>query len=131
MELIWLIITYVSTFSCFRFLFWQFIQIAKILIPNYVSNGCMFIKILVLSCGHFPVLIFWELKLMGLTGVPIVAQQKRILLGTMGLRVRSLTLLSGLRIRCCHKLQCRLQMWLGSRVAVAVVGWKLQLWFNP
>ena len=44
---------------------------------------------------------------------------KRIGLGTMRLRVRSLALLSGLRIRCCHKLWCRLQMRLGSGVAVA------------
>ena len=33
----------------------------------------------------------------------------------------------------CHKLQRSLQMWLGSRVAVAVVWllWQLQLRFNP
>ena len=30
-------------------------------------------------------------------------------------------LLSGLRIQHCHELWCRSQMWLGSRVAVAVV----------
>ena len=30
-------------------------------------------------------------------------------------------LLSGLRIQCCHELQCRSQMWLGSGIAVAVV----------
>ena len=29
-------------------------------------------------------------------------------------------LLSGLRIRRCHKLWCRLQTWLGSDIAVAV-----------
>ena len=34
--------------------------------------------------------------------------------------VRSLTSLSGLRISCCHELQCRLQMLLGSHVAAAV-----------
>ena len=38
----------------------------------------------------------------------------------MRLRVRSLPLLSGLTIRRCRELWCRLQMWLGSRVAVAV-----------
>ena len=38
----------------------------------------------------------------------------------MRLRVQSLALLSGLRIRCCCELWCRSQMWLGSRVAVAV-----------
>ena len=38
----------------------------------------------------------------------------------MRLWVRSLPLLSGLRIQCCHKLWCRSQMRLGSRVAVAL-----------
>ena len=54
-------------------------------------------------------------------GVPVVVQQKRIQLGTMRLRVRSLALLSGLRTRRCHELWCRLQMWLISCVAVALV----------
>ena len=34
--------------------------------------------------------------------------------------VRSLTLVSGLRIRLFHKLQCKSQMWLRFSVAVAV-----------
>ena len=51
-------------------------------------------------------------------GVPIVAQRKWIWLGTMRLRVPSLASLSGLRIRLCHELWCRWQMWLGSDVAV-------------
>ena len=38
----------------------------------------------------------------------------------MGLWVRSLDSLSGLRIRCCLELWCRLQTWLGSRVAMAL-----------
>ena len=38
----------------------------------------------------------------------------------MRLRVRSLALLSGLRIRCCRELWCRLQTRLGSGMAVAV-----------
>ena len=50
-----------------------------------------------------------------------VAQQKQIRLGAMRLRVRSLASLSGLRIRCCCELQFRLQTWLGSCMAVAVV----------
>ena len=54
-------------------------------------------------------------------GVPIMAQWKRIQLGTMRLRLPSLALLSGLRIRCCCELWCRLQTWLGSRVAVPLV----------
>ena len=60
-------------------------------------------------------------KLISTFGVPVVAQQKRILLGTMRLRVRSLASLSGLGIWCFHGLWCRLQAWLGSGVAVALV----------
>ena len=47
-------------------------------------------------------------------------QRKRICLGTMRLRVRSLTFLSGLRIRYCRELWCRSQMQIKSRVAMAV-----------
>ena len=53
-------------------------------------------------------------------GVPIVAQWKQIWLVTMRLRVRTLALLSGLRIRHCHELWCRSQAWLGSCIAVVV-----------
>ena len=42
-------------------------------------------------------------------------------LGTMRLRVRSLPLLSGLRIRRCREQWCRSQMRLGSCVSVALV----------
>jgi len=54
-------------------------------------------------------------------GVPIVAQwltnptRKHEVAGSI------LALLSGLRIRRCHELWCRLQMRLGSRIAVALV----------
>ena len=54
-------------------------------------------------------------------GVPIVAQQKQILVGTMRLWVQYLALLSGLRIPSYHELWCRSQMLLGSVVAVTVV----------
>ena len=54
-------------------------------------------------------------------GVPIVAQWKRIPLGTMRLQVQSLALFSGLRIRRHRKLWCRSKTWLGSFVAVAVM----------
>ena len=54
-------------------------------------------------------------------GVPVVVQGKRIQIGTMRFRVRSLALLSWLRILCCHELWCRWQRQLWSRVAVAVV----------
>ena len=53
-------------------------------------------------------------------GVPVMAQWKQIQLGTIRLWVRSLALLSGLRVQHCHELWCRLQMQLGSCVAVAV-----------
>ena len=49
-----------------------------------------------------------------------MVQQKRIRLVSMRMRVRSLASLSGLRIRRCHELSCRLQTRLGSGVAVAV-----------
>ena len=50
-----------------------------------------------------------------------MAQQKQIQLGTMKFWVRSLALLSGLRIQHCCELWCRSKTWLGSGVAVAVV----------
>ena len=49
-----------------------------------------------------------------------MVQQKRIRLGTIRLQVRSLALLSGLRIWCCHVLWCRFQMQLRSQVAIHV-----------
>ena len=52
-------------------------------------------------------------------GVCIAVHQKQIRLGTMKLQVRSLTLLSELRVWRCHELWCRLQMQLASGVAVA------------
>ena len=50
-----------------------------------------------------------------------MAIQKQIQLGTMRLQVRSLALISGLRIQHCHELWCRLQTRLGSHVAVALM----------
>ena len=52
-------------------------------------------------------------------GVPTMAQWKRIRIGMMRLRVRSLASLNGLRVQCCHELWCRSQTQLGSHVAVA------------
>ena len=52
--------------------------------------------------------------------VPLLAQWKRIPLGTMRLWVPSLALLNGSRIQCCCELWCRSQMQLRSDVAVAV-----------
>ena len=57
----------------------------------------------------------------GTVGVPIMAQWKQIRLGTMRFGVRSLTLLNGLRIQSCRELWCRLQILLGSGIAVAMV----------
>ena len=56
-------------------------------------------------------------------GVPIVAQQKRIQLGTMRLlrSLRFLASLSGLRLWHCRELWCKSQTQLGSCIAVAVV----------
>ena len=51
--------------------------------------------------------------------VPVVAQWLTSLTSNHEDAVRSLVLLSGLRIQCCCELWCRSQMWLGSRVAVA------------
>ena len=54
-------------------------------------------------------------------GVPIMAQQKQIRLGTMRLRVQSLASLIGLRIQYCCELRCSSQTWLRSGIAVALV----------
>ena len=54
-------------------------------------------------------------------GVPAVAQQKRTRLASMRMQVRSLALLSGLRIWSCHKLWRSSQTRLGSCVAMAVM----------
>ena len=54
-------------------------------------------------------------------GVPIMEQWKRLQLGPMRLRVQSLALLSGLRIKHCRELWCGLKTRLGSCIAVALV----------
>ena len=53
-------------------------------------------------------------------GVPIVAQRLINRLASMRTRVQGLPLLSGLRIRYCRDLWCRLQTLLESHVAVAM-----------
>ena len=55
------------------------------------------------------------------TRVPIVAQGKRIRLGTMMLQVQSLASFSGLRIWHSCELWCGSQRQLGASIAVAVV----------
>jgi len=54
-------------------------------------------------------------------GVSVVAQWKRIRLVSMRMQVQTLASISGLRIWHGHDPWCRLQMWLRSHVAVAVV----------
>ena len=62
----------------------------------------------------------YNLLIRNKVGVPVLVQRKQIQLGTMRLWVRSLASLSGLRIRCCCELWCRLQTQLGSSIAVAL-----------
>ena len=50
--------------------------------------------------------IYWGIFFKKSLRVPTVMQRKQIWLGTMGFRVPSLASLRGLRIRCCHELQC-------------------------
>ena len=50
-----------------------------------------------------------------------MAQGQQARLVSMRTWVRFLASLSGLRIRRCRELWCRLQTWLGSGVAVAVM----------
>ena len=54
-------------------------------------------------------------------GVPIAAQWYWTRLVSMRMQVQSLALLSGLRIQRCCELWSRLQMWLRSGIAVALV----------
>ena len=55
-----------------------------------------------------------------LEGDPVVAQRKRIRLGTMRLQGLIPGLAQWVRIRHCHELWCRSKMRLGSCIAVAV-----------
>ena len=54
-------------------------------------------------------------------GVPVLVQQWQGQLLSMRMRVWSLALLSGSKIRGCCELWCRSQTLLGSRIAMAVV----------
>ena len=53
-------------------------------------------------------------------GVPVMAQWLTTPTRNHEVAVRSLALLSGLRIWRCHELWCRLQTWLGFRVAMSL-----------
>ena len=74
--------------------------------------------IIVIRAGKYGAFSLLKMKYLG---VPIMAQWKWIRLGTMRLQVQHLASASGLRIQCCHELQCWLQTWLRSGVAVAMV----------
>ena len=52
-------------------------------------------------------------------GVPVVAQRLRNPTSIHDDAVRSMALLGGLRIQCCHELLCRSQMQFRSVIAVA------------
>ena len=84
------------------------------------KNYIHYILIMQRLCEMFLVLCWYFYDIKCSSGVPVVAQWKRIKLGTMRLQVRPLVLLSGLRIQPCHDLWCRSQTRLGYGVAVAV-----------
>ena len=50
-----------------------------------------------------------------------MVQRKQIFPGSTRMQVQSLALLRGLRTQCCHELWSKLQMWLGSGIAAALV----------
>ena len=54
--------------------------------------------------------------------IPVVVQQKWTQLLSMRMWVWSLALLRGLKTQHCHELLCRLQIHLGSGIAVTVAG---------
>ena len=65
-------------------------------------------------------------------GVPAVVQRKQIQLGTMRSQVRSLGLLSGLKIWRCHELECKVTDVVRILSGCGCgCGWQLQLQFDP
>ena len=88
-------------------------------IGRRLSKGCHSVEVKVIYRKVFMASL--QSVEINAVGVPVVAQQKGVQLGTMGLWVRSLVSLSGLRICHCCELGCRLQTWLGSPTAVALV----------
>ena len=66
------------------------------------------------------VIIYINSEHLNHSGVPVVAQQKRIQLVSMRMLVQSLALLSGLGICRCHELWCKLQIGFRSLIAVAM-----------
>ena len=95
--------------------------------PLFLLNLYSFSALLTLHCRIF---VYFKVIF---SVVPIVAQPKRIRLGTMRSWVRSLALLSGLRIWRCPELWCRSQMHFGYgvRCCGCGVGWQQYLLFDP
>ena len=78
------------------------------------------------------VIFFMQVRHIPNAGVPVMAQWKRIWLGTMRLRVWSLGSLSGLRIQHYCELWCGLKTGLGTGVAVSVAwAWSYSSNSNP
>ena len=97
-------------------------------VVSYIHHSYKSYWLLVCPCPFFHTECFSS-------GVPVVVQWKQIQVVSMRMRVPSLALLSGLGIQYCHELWCRsqtrliscelwnrLQMRLGSGIAVAVAG---------
>ena len=89
-------------------------QLPSYAVQHVSSLHCPPCSVVMVSCS-LPDHKKWTL------GVHVVAQRKQSRLGTMRLQVRSLASISGFRIRRCCELWCRLQTWLESGVAVALM----------
>ena len=94
----------------FGFIKNQFLTSLSSLLIHYNTYKILFFKLCPSSSAN------WTKTKKEYRGVPIVTQWLR----TMRLQVQSVPLLSGLTIRHYRELWCRLQTWLGSRVAVAL-----------
>ena len=129
--------SFIYFISLYAFLY-IFLSIKNILSPNFTSNysllfstnACPPRNILKPFSVTIPLIYSQEIKLnkkilntylsaviwnlrFSFEEVLVMAQRKRIRLGTMRLWVQSLFLLIGLRIRCFCELWCRLQMVAG------------------
>ena len=108
-------------------------SITSIFTTTLISLFSSFVKLtfwqITMVCGNNELIFFFSVYSIfkkHYFGVLVLAQQKRIRLGTMRLWVQYLASLSGgSRIWRCHEQWCRLQMQLGSCVAVGGIGWQL------
>ena len=85
-----------------------------------LSQGCQDSSLYESQLMWYSMLINWRIKTIW-SGVPIMAQKKWTWWSFMRMWAQSLASFSGLKIQCCCKLKYRLQMWLRSSIAVAVV----------